>query len=421
MVTFKWSENSEAFYNDVELENYHIAQASDSRLVLQLNPPVPGLLFGMPYRIEFTIAGGDVFNDGEGGGYYYTQGTITGIRYLTPSGRVLMQVSGLDVPAPEAMIYFNSTLDGRSDFFWMRLLQQMPDGAVFTGSNETGEAGLDWAEFLDPFDLGDDMGTTTGNDTVNARGGNDYISDYGGADRYDGGDGALDLLSYHGWRRLPMQPATGISADLAAGRITGPDGQVDQVTGIEALRGTMFADELRGDGKANVLIGGAGADVLDGRAGFDIAWYNYDGPGGIVADMGARTVRDMFGTTDRLISIEGIVGGRGADAMFDAGGAQSYDGREGEDRFFLAGGNDTVTGGADADVFKFTGRSFGRDVITDFKGFEGDRVHITALTGFGQIRMQQVGDDVVISVGTGRIVLENTDRADLTADHFLFG
>lgn len=419
MVTFKWAENSLDFYAKVDLEDYEIIQATDSKLVIRLTDVWPGLS-GTPVRIEFSIADGKVFNVGVVGESYYSQGTVTGVQFLTQSGRVLMEVSELDVPADEAMFYLNYGTPESSEYFWMRLLQKMPDGALFTGSNETGESSSDWAEFLDPFDLGDDIGTTIGNDTVNARGGNDYISDYGGADRYDGGDGAMDMLSYHGWRRLVLQPATGIDADLAAGLVLGPDGLVDQVTGIEALRGTIFADVLRGDRNANILSGGAGADVLDGRAGFDIAWYSYDGWGGIVAKMGARTVRDGFGMTDRLTSIEGIVGGNGADVFFDARGANSYEGGYGDDLFQMARGNDTVTGGEGTDVFKFTGRSFGRDVITDFDGSD-DQIHITALTGFRQLRMQQVGDDVVISVGTGRIVLENTEKADLTADHFLFG
>ena len=81
-----------------------------------------------------------------------------------------------------------------------------------------------------------------------------------GDDRLDGGAG-FDWADYR-------NAAGSVTVDLSTGQATGADG-IDQLIGIEAIRGSEFSDSLTGNGSANKLDGGAGNDTLAGGAGND--------------------------------------------------------------------------------------------------------------------------------------------------------
>lgn len=420
MTTFQHFNGSLQFWGEVELGNYRLVQSGPTRLVLEAadhHDPI-----WQPYRVVFTIKNGETYFNAETGQLFYTAGTVTGVTWLNDEGDKLAQVTGLKVDAAIAWGHANwSNETQKSSYFWDYVLTNNPAGATFIGSDETGIRDLDYAAALPDFDKGDDIATTTGNDTVRAGGNSDWISDYGGSDIYDGQAGSMDIVSYFGWRHLNLQGQTGINADLQAGRVIGPDGQVDRLISIEAISGTNHADVLRGSSVDNIFLGRAGNDTIDGRSGFDTAWYDYDNAGGIVVDMARGIVRDGFGGRDRLTSIEEVVGTRLRDKFIDATGAQSFDGRDGDDHFTLGKGADTITGGMGADVFKFVGRSFGTDTITDFDSVGGDRIHITALRRFSGVQSEVVGDDLVITVATSRIVLEGMAEYTLISTDFIFG
>ena len=80
-----------------------------------------------------------------------------------------------------------------------------------------------------------------------------------GNDTFTGGSG-VDILSYCG---------PGISADLAAGTVTGAGQGNDSVGGIENLVGTADDDTLLGSSADNYLDGFDGTDTIDGRGGQD--------------------------------------------------------------------------------------------------------------------------------------------------------
>ena len=148
-------------------------------------------------------------------------------------------------------------------------------------------------------------------DAVLAGGGNDCIKGQGGADSYNGTTG-FDTLAYDGWFFQPQWVKRGLDVDLNLGTITGPDGAVDKVTGIEAVIGTYKIDLFKGSGLGDKFTGLVGADRIDGRGGFDFASYAGDagqgGTDGIKVNLTAGTVRDGFGSLDRLISVEGVEG-----------------------------------------------------------------------------------------------------------------
>lgn len=217
-------------------------------------------------------------------------------------------------------------------------------------------------------------------------------------------------------------------ADLMAGTITYPSGQVVHISGIENLvAGSQAADmTLLGDDGANTLTGGFGDVVVSGRGGDDtlFAWGVYgdatlnggdgndtltvrDGnsilrggngddlinPGGgdnnINGGAGTDTVsyHDFGGhvevnlargrashddSTDRISRVENVIGGRGDDTII---------GDRNDNRLDGGPGHDTLTGRGGADTFVINAPNEGPDTITDFR-HGTDHIEISR-AGFG--------------------------------------
>lgn len=419
MTTFRWFDGNLGFYDYNMLASYDKVSHSATQVVYRSTFDDSGAYD--PFRIQFNIAGGELWDDPAGGGTSHVAGTITGITYFNNAGTKIAEITGLTANAAAAFSLLTNHYDPEvaNTNFWNYVRGVNPQGALFIGSDATGRADLEGYIFRS-FELGDDITTTTGNDTVQAGGDSDYISDMGGVDVYNGGTGAADLVSYHVWRSIQLVPQTGIVADLAAGTVTGPDGKVDQLTSIEGLRGTHFADVIRGSAAKNFLIGGAGGDILDGRGGFDEVFYAWDLGRGIRVDMGKGTVRDGFGGLDRLFSIESVVGTYRNDRFVDAAGAQRFNGEDGNDVFSLSRGNDTVTGGFGEDTFKFLGRDFGTDRIMDFeKGT--DVIHLTGVSTQEDMTISKGNGNLVITVGTSKVILDGMAGLVLDPSDFIFG
>lgn len=425
MPTFRWYDGSLGAYSYPYMNEYSVTYQSSTLMVFRINSFYDAAY--SPYRMVFQISGGRTYQDPETGQTSYTAGQITGINFFNEQGRKITDVTGLSVDA--AFAFSILTINGASDpstlNFWNVVLASNTTGSLFIGSNDTGRDDLPVSMYgFRAFDMGDDIKTTMGNDTVRAGGDSDWIADLGGLDVYDGQAGAMDMVSYSAWRNMTILPQTGIVADLAAGRVKGPDGHVDQLINIEAVYGTAHADVLRGSSVANTLIGGAGADTLDGRGGFDEAFYLW-GSGqnsGIRVNIATGTIRDSFGSLDRIISIESVVGTYQNDRFVDSLGAQRFDGDGGNDWFSLSTGNDTVTGGWGADTFKFLGTSFGTDRITDFSTSDGDRLHVTGAASFAGLTItNNASGDRVITIGASKIILEDQAGLVLDAGDFIFG
>ena len=113
-----------------------------------------------------------------------------------------------------------------------------------------------------------------------------------------------------------------------------------------------------------------------------------------------------------------LVGGEAADAMAGGDGNDILDGGAGNDRLDGGAGADTLIGGAGNDTFVFGDG----DTVLDFVVAE-DRIDlstlgVTAETFAGMVAIVQDGDDTVVSVGSGTMVLRGVDASSLDASSF---
>jgi Ca2+-binding RTX toxin-like protein len=178
-----------------------------------------------------------------------------------------------------------------------------------------------------------------GDDTINGLGGTDWV-DY---NVFGDPQGIIATL--------------GTGGNVGHGSVTYDSfGNVDTLTGIENIRGTIAADSITGDDGANVFEGVAGNDTLSGGGGADI-----------------------------------LIGGFG---------------------------DDTLTGGSGIDTFAFA-TGDGADMIVDFEagdvidlsGVEG----ILTITDFG---WAQSGIDTVIDLGGGNTITIQNFLGDINAVTF---
>jgi serralysin len=159
------------------------------------------------------------------------------------------------------------------------------------------------------------------------------------------------------------------------------------------LNGTAAADRLTGGANNTVINGLGGNDVLNGGAG-----------------------------NDRLLGglgLDTLLGGDGADTLVGSSSADNLSGGAGADSIDGGAGNDILRGGLNADKFVFNSGG-GTDTVLDFQN-GSDRIEIeSGATSIAGLRITQVGDAVRVVFGTTTIVIENTDRSEITAADFLF-
>ena len=172
----------------------------------------------------------------------------------------------------------------------------------------------------------------------------------------------FNAILHRGDPRSLIENATGGSGDdlmsgnRAANLLSGGRGadELRGLDGADTLRGDAGADALLGGAGDDVLCGGTGANLLNGGHGVDTADYtgvfsdgSVDLAAGVARSGGARGLRD------RLVSIENVAGGSGADVLRGDDGANLLRGGAGADRLAGRGGEDVLVGGRGADIFVF--------------------------------------------------------------------
>jgi Ca2+-binding RTX toxin-like protein len=168
--------------------------------------------------------------------------------------------------------------------------------------------------------------------------GNDRLAGPG-LTRFSGGSGD-DVITGHGGYLMFGRSPGPVRVDLIAGTATG-DGR-DRFTGIWAVRGSAFGDEILGDDNLNMLWGGAGGDRIIARRGYD--W--------VVAGEGDDIVRNGIGKSVVYAGSgsDALIGGAGNDSLYGGPGDDSVTGGKGDDRLGGGRGVDEATGGPGNDT-----------------------------------------------------------------------
>jgi Ca2+-binding RTX toxin-like protein len=249
-----------------------------------------------------------------------------------------------------------------------------------------------------------------GNDSLDGGDGDDTINGGAGTDTMIGGSGN-DWLSYIFDTTFPVQSGidasqitasfgwttqnwnwTGVVVNLANNTSSGADGALDTFSGFENVAGTYYDDWLTGDAQNNIFRGYSGNDTIDGAAGSDTVTYAAtfsrtsgiainlmvgENANGIAANLATSFAADGYGGTDRLFSIENIIGSNGADSITGNGAVNTLTGGDGNDTIVSNSGADTITGGIGTDTFK-TGLTL---AAINVSGSVGSYAFTSILTG----------------------------------------
>ena len=246
-------------------------------------------------------------------------------------------------PTPDALTGAGVTVD-------MLAGQATIGGAVQLFSSMENLAGSDFDDMVLGTDGDNDIRPIAGNDTVDGRGGYDTV-------RY------TTTGFVYG-----STPPAGVVIDLQAGTGTDPWGFTDTFANVEAVTGTVVADDLTGrinpDFTNSNVRGLQGNDTL--RApGLDtrvVADYRED-PGTVRVNLSAadamlagqlvlaRTGRDGWGFTDSYDKIQGVLGSNSSDAILGSERGDRLYGWVGNDTLQGGAGDDTLGGGQGADLF----------------------------------------------------------------------
>ena len=197
----------------------------------------------------------------------------------------------------------------------------------------------------------------------------------------------------------------------------------DLISNIENIIGGSGNDTLTGDSLANSLSGGdgndtlkgaGGIDTLNGGAGIDTADFS-DQTAAVVATLnGATQITVTIGgsSSDRLSSIENLVGGSVNDTLTGDMFANILSGGNGADRLAGGAGNDVLNGGLGIDRFSFTttlNALTNLDTIEDFaSGVDKIGLRSTIFSRFSS------------SVGSGNLVVNATGNAGDSSDYLIF-
>lgn len=290
---------------------------------------------------------------------------------------------------------------------------------------EVAEGGLDTVRTSVTYLLGDElenlelMGVSAINATGNAL--SNRMTGNTAANVLNGGLGADTMMGGAGNDTYVVDNTDDLAIELVSGGIDlvrssvsfvlGANFETLQLTGSVAAKG--FGNDLD-----NRLVGNAATNTLDGRRGDDTI-FGGGGSDAVIGGTGNDSISGDAGS-DTLLGQNGIdvmSGGAGADVLGGGAGNDLLNGGNGRDKLSGYTGSDTLIGGGGLDVFVFAGK-FGTDVITDFR----NGADVIDLSGrglsFADLKIRMVGDDTVIVLDTGRVILEDFSASTLRSGMF---
>jgi len=128
--------------------------------------------------------------------------------------------------------------------------------------------------------------------------------------------------------------------------------------GIHIVAGDVSGNfTLTGGATADVIATSSHTDAVVGGGGFDIVDYKDDNSASVTVNLSTGHGSGGTAANDTYSSIEGILGGSGADSLIGDANANYLDG---------GAGNDSLTGNAGNDTFVLKVSGGGHDNITDF-------------------------------------------------------
>ena len=216
-----------------------------------------------------------------------------------------------------------------------RLVGHAGDDELRGGDDQDALFGRDGNDTLYGGAANDYLSGDDGDDHLFGEERNDKLVGGNGNDTLDGGDGFDKLYGNAGTDTL----IGGANKDRLFGGSGADflDGGIDD----DFLVGDSGNDTLQGGLGDDRLIGSSGDDTLDGGDGADTASYS-SAITGVAVDLGAGTaVGDASIGTDKLISIENVVGGAASDVLT---------GSDADNVFEPLGGDDALAGGAGSDT-----------------------------------------------------------------------
>lgn len=324
-----------------------------------------------------------------------TGGQIAAVTVANKGGDKLFAISRLQADAVDFYYRVNGWNDESGSGF-------AAISALLTGNDAV--TGSDEADDIS-------AGSQECDDTVDARGGDDFITGDRGNDAIKGGDG-FDTLTYQETFYNPSA-SRGVTLDAKAGTAADPWGGADTFSAVEEYRGSSFDDTLKGSDRDEDWAGLRGANRIDGAGGFDFVRYDEDarfgGKKGIKADLSKGVILDGWGQKDGVSGIEGVRGTNGKDAFTGDAKDNYFEGLNGVDTFTGGGGFDTVGfggihfNGAKHGVSVDLGRASGqvrddgygnKESLSGFKGIVGSDFSDTLTAGAGDSYINgRTGDD----------------------------
>ncbi|MDQ0423557.1 Ca2+-binding RTX toxin-like protein [Peteryoungia aggregata LMG 23059] len=187
-----------------------------------------------------------------------------------------------------------------------------------------------------------------GTDIINGNGGNDWIDGGAGADIIDGGAG-IDTLSY-------SASSAAVTIDLATDVHTGGDAQGDQISLVEIIEGSSFADTFVGE-SGFTLRGGLGDDtyVID-MDNVVIGENLNEGNDTVRVSVASYTLQDHIeNVVFTGVGSFSIVGNAADNLLWGGGAADSLSGGAGNDTLVGGAGGDTLNGGVGIDTADYSG------------------------------------------------------------------
>jgi Ca2+-binding RTX toxin-like protein len=281
---------------------------------------------------------------------------------------------------------------------------------IYTGSgNDTITAG-DGRNFIHTGDGDDTITSGDGHNEIGGGAGNDTITAGDGGNRIWGGFGN-DTIT------------TGTGNDYVNGGLG--DDTLTGGGGNDTLDGETGNDTISGGAGNDDLIGGRGINILDGGTDIDTADYSLSGKGVTVSLAIAVAQAVNAGETDTLTNIENLTGSDFRDTLTGDAGNNVLAGGMGLDHLNGGGGADSFVYGSAAES-----TSWSHDVITGFDAlsdtfdlsFSVNAVDAAVTSGF--LTSGHFDADLASAIGAAQLgahdaVLFDVTSGSLSGDTFL--